>query len=132
MLRDLQLVPYLKVRAGSLLEMADTILPTAKTSTFSRLTWSVPKNNGHWPPIDTLAINAIGTNFTVIYEVTDSTQNPPRKIIDVDDAVNASIGSPYTLLSHLYGTVQKASVPGMVKVKVYLATARLPDSICAE
>ena len=94
--------------------------PNCEDVDFFETTWSVPKDNGHhWPPIDTLAINAIGTNFTVIYEVTDSTQNPPRKIIDVDDAVNASIGSPYTLLSHLYGSVQKASVPGMVKVKVY-------------
>ena len=82
---------------------------------FYETTWQVSKSTA-WPPTDTLNINAIGTNFTVVWEAIDSTQNPPAYKAGVDTAANASPGHPYTL-KNKYG--QKESVPGTVKVKVF-------------
>ena len=80
---------------------------------FYETTWSVPNTNTNQ---DTLTINAIGTNFTVLWEAIDSTQYPPRYEAGIDTAANASPGHPYTL-KNKYG--QKVSVPGVVKVKVF-------------
>ncbi len=80
---------------------------------FYETTWQVPNTNTYQ---DTLTINAIGTNFTVVWEAIDSTQYPPAYTAGIDTAANASPGHPYTL-KNKYG--QKVSVPGVVKVKVF-------------
>ena len=88
------------------------LLPDCKED-FYETTWSVPNTNTNG---DTLTINAIGANFTVVWEAIDSTQYPPRYTAGIDTAANASPGHPYTL-KNKYG--QKVSVPGVVKVKVF-------------
>ena len=88
---------------------------------FYETTWQVTKSTT-WPPTDTLTINAIGTNFTVVWEAIDSTQNPPAHTAGIDTAANASPGHPYTL-KNKYG--QKVSVPGTVKVKVFAGNGTL-------
>ena len=90
------------------------LLPDCKED-FYETTWQVSKSTT-WPPTDTLNINVIGTNFTVVWEAIDSTQYPPAYTGGVDTAANASPGHPYTLKNR-YG--QKVSVPGTVKVKVF-------------
>ena len=80
---------------------------------FYETTWSVPNTNTNQ---DTLTINAIGTNFTVVWEAIDSTQYPPRYEAGFDTAANASPGHPYTLRRNAWN---KANVPGTVKVKVF-------------
>ena len=81
---------------------------------FYETTWEVGHNIGN-PFADTLTINAIGTNFTVVWEAIDSTQNPPAREVGMDAAANASPGHPYTLMQDQWS---KARVPGKVKVKV--------------
>ena len=80
---------------------------------FYETTWEVGHNIN--PNADTLTINAIGTNFTVLWEAIDSTQNPPAREVGMDAAANASPGHPYTLMQNQWS---KARVPGKVKVKV--------------
>ncbi|MFC2604387.1 MAG: BspA family leucine-rich repeat surface protein, partial [Bacteroidota bacterium] len=80
---------------------------------FYETTWEVGHNIN--PNADTLTINAIGTNFTVLWEAIDSTQNPPAREVGMDAAANASPGHPYTLMQDQWS---KARVPGKVKVKV--------------
>ena len=91
----------------------------AGLTAFYETTWSVPNTNTYR---DTLTINAIGTNFTVLWEAIDSTQYPPRYESGIDTAANASPGHPYTL-KNKYG--QKANVPGTVKVKVFAGNGTL-------
>ena len=93
----------------------------AGSTAFYETTWQVAKSTS-WPPADTLTINAIGTNFTVLWEAIDSTQYPPRYEAGIDTAANASPGHPYTL-KNKYG--QKVSVPGTVKVKVFAGNGTL-------
>ena len=88
------------------------LLPDCKED-FYETTWSVPNTNTNG---DTLTINAIGTNFTVVWEAIDSTQYPPRYTAGIDTAANASPGHPYTLQRNAWN---KAYVPGTVKVKVF-------------
>ena len=85
---------------------------------FYETTWSVPNTNTNG---DTLTINAIGANFTVVWEAIDSTQNPPAYTAGIDTAANASPGHPYTLRN----SWQKVSVPGTVKVKVFAGNGTL-------
>ena len=92
----------------------------AGSTTFYETTWQVAKSTS-WPPADTLTINAIGTNFTVLWEAIDSTQYPPRYEAGIDTAANASPGHPYTLRN----SWQKVSVPGTVKVKVFAGNGTL-------
>ena len=80
---------------------------------FYETTWEVGHNIN--PSADTLTINAIGTNFTVLWEAIDSTQNPPARVVGMDAVANASPGHPYTLMQDQWS---KARVPGKVKVKV--------------
>ena len=86
---------------------------------FYETTWSVPNTNTYQ---DTLTINAIGTNFTVVWEVIDSTQYPPHYNAGIDTAANASPGHPYTLRRNAWN---KANVPGTVKVKVFAGNGTL-------
>ena len=86
---------------------------------FYETTWSVPNTNTNR---DTLTINAIGTNFTVVWEAIDSTQYPPRYEAGFDTAANASPGHPYTLRRNAWN---KANVPGTVKVKVFAGNGTL-------
>ena len=86
---------------------------------FYETTWSVPNTNTYR---DTLTINAIGTNFTVLWEAIDSTQYPPRYEAGIDTAANASPGHPYTLQRNAWN---KANVPGTVKVKVFAGNGTL-------
>ena len=86
---------------------------------FYETTWSVPNTNTNR---DTLTINAIGTNFTVVWEVIDSTQYPPRYEAGFDTAANASPRHPYTLRRNAWN---KANVPGTVKVKVFAGNGTL-------
>ena len=86
---------------------------------FYETTWSVPNTNTNR---DTLTINAIGTNFTVVWEAIDSTQYPPRYEAGFDTAANASPGHPYTLRINAWN---KARVPGTVKVKVFAGNGTL-------
>ena len=92
----------------------------AGSTAFYETTWQVAKSTT-WPPADTLTINAIGTNFTVLWEAIDSTQYPPRYEAGIDTAANASPGHPYTLRN----SWQKVSVPGTVKVKVFAGNGTL-------
>ena len=92
----------------------------AGSTAFYETTWQVAKSTS-WPPADTLTINAIGTNFTVLWEAIDSTQYPPRYEAGIDTAANASPGHPYTLRN----SWQKVSVPGTVKVKVFAGNGTL-------
>ncbi|MBF0976073.1 MAG: BspA family leucine-rich repeat surface protein, partial [Bacteroidetes bacterium] len=86
---------------------------------FYETTWSVPNTNTYR---DTLTINAIGTNFTVLWEAIDSTQSPPAYTAGIDTAANASPGHPYTLQRNAWN---KANVPGTVKVKVFAGNGTL-------
>ena len=108
------------VRRGAYDMDVHYLVPDCKED-FYETTWQVSKSTT-WPPTDTLTINAIGTNFTVVWEVIDSTQNPPAYKAGMDTAANASPGHPYTL-KNKYG--QKESVPGTVKVKVFAGNGTL-------